>query len=348
MYEIDSKEYGNNFIDKSILDQLDWDEIYMAILRFKKEKNWSNILIKKDTLSFIISNNRYQLICDEKQIRPTFFTELKRIQDIVITVLKKYLEYYYINERKKWQYDNTALQKLDPDDSAINKEYIVKVKESESHIINEIQSMHKTGKIYDTNTSSFIRNILFDRHLFQPLLATNNDGILINPQGLNDGEILLMEDLRDYWVTHLRQVNEKIFLLRNLVRGSGIGFYDFDSFYPDFILWRQKGQTQTISFVEPKGLIFVDLNDPKLHLHEFLRGEGGMNIKDPNVCLNAFTVSTTPYDSWRRRYSYKAKYTLEELERLHILFQFKREGVKNTNYVEKLFEIIDKEIFNST
>lgn len=58
----------------------------------------------------------------------------------------------------------------------------------------------------------------------------------MTPASLNKGEMEFIEDLKNYW-----SANEctfmKMFVLRNLARGNGIGFFDLDTFYPDFILW---------------------------------------------------------------------------------------------------------------
>lgn len=45
-----------------------------------------------------------------------------------------------------------------------------------------------------------------------------------------------------------------VFLLRNESRGRGMGFFEAENFYPDFILWLVEGKKQSLSFIEPHGL----------------------------------------------------------------------------------------------
>ena len=44
------------------------------------------------------------------------------------------------------------------------------------------------------------------------------------------------------------------FLLRNLTRGKGVGFFDSSGFYPDFILWVKGKDGQRIVFIDPHGM----------------------------------------------------------------------------------------------
>jgi hypothetical protein len=47
--------------------------------------------------------------------------------------------------------------------------------------------------------------------------------------------------------------NRELYLLRNMSRGQGIGFFEAGNFYPDFILWLLDGGKQYVTFVDPKG-----------------------------------------------------------------------------------------------
>ena len=47
----------------------------------------------------------------------------------------------------------------------------------------------------------------------------------------------------------------ELFLLRNMSRGKGVGFFKAGNFNPDFILWMLTGGKQYMTFIEPHGLI---------------------------------------------------------------------------------------------
>ena len=194
--------------------------------------------------------------------------------------------------------------------------------------------------------SSFqLRNLYFDRHLFQPLLRKTTEDVVLVPDLLNDGEAEFVNDLKDYLTRAQARFSDKsLFLVRNPSRGSGVGFFVENSFYPDFILWVREGEGQTISFIDPKGLIFIpDLNSPKLTLYRFLQNEIMPRLANPNVHLNAFIISTTAFDELRQRYSERAL-RIPEYEERHVLFQYQsRPTRKQTNYIERMFDIIERD-----
>lgn len=95
---------------------------------------------------------------------------------------------------------------------------------------------------------------------------------------------------------------KEIFLLRNLSRGRGIGFFENEGFFPDFILWVKEGGQQRIVFIEPHGMLLekaYEVSD-KARLHERLTTlsntwaiKTGLN----NVSLDSYIISSTPYNT---------------------------------------------------
>ena len=66
---------------------------------------------------------------------------------------------------------------------------------------------------------------------------------------------MFVEDLKafhdghtDFFETH------ELYLLRNLSKGRGVGFFEAGNFHPDFILWLLAGLQQQVIFVDPKGI----------------------------------------------------------------------------------------------
>lgn len=101
--------------------------------------------------------------------------------------------------------------------------------------------------------------------------------------------------LKDYCATHPDEFRDKpLFLLRNMSRGRGVGFFEAGNFYPDFIVWRIDGQKQRISFVDPKGIRQLSwANEPKLEFHKTIH-DIEARMGDANVSLRSFIVSVTP------------------------------------------------------
>ena len=79
---------------------------------------------------------------------------------------------------------------------------------------------------------------------------------------------------------------------------------DSGNFYPDFILWIDDGQTQYISFIDPKGLRNVRQDDPKIQFYKTIKElekRLAATAHEKVIVLNSFILSATPYSdlySW--------------------------------------------------
>ena len=96
---------------------------------------------------------------------------------------------------------------------------------------------------------------MFESHLYQPLLYLRNKVAEIAPVPLNKGEWQFVEDLK---VFHEKEegffAGKQLYLLRNLSKGRGIGFFEAGNFHPDFILWLLVADMQHVIFVGPKSI----------------------------------------------------------------------------------------------
>ena len=95
-----------------------------------------------------------------------------------------------------------------------------------------------------------------DEHLYQPLLVQRSPKIQSAPPALGASEVQFVRDLRDYLRgAHGSLQGKEIYVLRNLTRGKGVGFFENEGFYPDFILWIREDDRQRVVFVEPHGML---------------------------------------------------------------------------------------------
>ena len=124
--------------------------------------------------------------------------------------------------------------------------------------------------------------------------------------------------------------------MRNPSR-KGIGFFETKNFYPDFVLWTIKGDEQTITFIDPKGLVMVDYDDEKLELYKKIKEiEAEINKREGlKIKLNSFILSQTNYGDLNWGVS---KDTLKEKNIL-----FLEDGL---NVIEQLFVKITEDAKN--
>ncbi len=78
--------------------------------------------------------------------------------------------------------------------------------------------------------------------------------------------------------------DKELYLLRNMVRGRGIGFFEAGNFYPDFILWLLENKEQHVNFIDPKGLKNrKGPDDPKIALYKTTKSiENDLQAQDPS------------------------------------------------------------------
>lgn len=332
-------------IDKRLLDLIDWNDIYFSILQYKTEKEWFNFIITKDNLKQIIYQQKYQLFYPDtyfQNLSNNFSETYERVTNLVIQILKKYFERFYILKRDGWEKGKYKTELLKETDDNILKEYTLRIAEEDQKLIEEIKRLIETKEIFTTKGNVTLSNAYFQGHLYQPLLKRSSTNKIITiPVGLNEGESKFVEDLSNYLKADPDNLkNCEIYLLRNLTRSKGIGFFRTHSFYPDFILWIIKDKEQQIIFIDPKGLIFInDPEHPKLNLHKHLKDEIQPTLNDPQVKLDAYIVSVTPYNKVEQNFRHHHLGRTELETDKHILFQYEREGIPDRTYIEKMFDL---------
>ena len=206
-----------------------------------------------------------------------------------------------------WESRNLEYRRLEQSDDNLRPTiladgrsgYIVKVNRQKPELVAAVRALVETGnRLYQQDLSD-LPNVYFDRHLYQPLLAagaydgadfTLTPDIKTVPVGLNRGEVRFPWQFREFLHCDPAYLGQRrLYLLRNLSRGKGIGFFAAADFYPDFILWLVDGAKQRIVFVDPKGLAMLKPNDfshPKIHLYRTLPGDcrqSGRSKREPGL-----------------------------------------------------------------
>ena len=233
-------------------------------------------------------------------------------------------------------------------------EYTVEVRQDQEEWIDRLKELREqilSGNMkgnFEIN-SKWIQALRFDRHLYYPLLCltdrddrgkkimvdenTNEPLIKISPVPLNRGENTFVEHIRNYYNEHKDDVfaGKDVYLLRNESR-KGIGFFEANNFYPDFILWVNEGKRQRVTFIDPKGLRNIrGFGDPKIQLYNLLKSEIEPKLNDQDIILDSFIISNTPYEeiSFWNPCEDKAVF-----KKNHIVFQMDKE------YINELFNIV--------
>ena len=341
-------------IPSESLRWVDWEQVYLDLLAYKERKGLTNLVIRPDAAKRVFQSIKYTLLTDEAVVKPRSFAERALLQEAVTNILRKYVDAFYRKRREQWEATEAlvyhSLDETDPNLSfnrglvceKSGPAYVVKVRRSET-LVKEIQELLANAeRLYQQENASLPR-IHFDRHLYLPLLVEQVDKIQSIPPALKRSEAQFVRDLKGYWEKEKDNSlsDKEVFLLRNLSRGSGVGFFEERGLYPDFILWMVDESGQRIVFIEPHGMLHAKayIHDEKARLHEHLpeiAKELGQRCNRHDIWLDAYIISATPFDDLHQRYD-DGTWDREKFAQHHILFQ------DDEDYIAKLFrEVLSK------
>jgi len=284
---------------------LDFASLYFEIERFKRERTWHNFNVTEAGLrKILLSSDWYELYIPEGMIAPTTFEGVRTLQAVAAELLKRYAEKLYGYEKRQFIEPRLEVRELTREDENIPnvEEYVFNIDADDATLANHIQSLRADLVIKKEELVNFgdIDGLNFATHLFSPIFHLRKQGeVTVQPISLNDSEFRFVQDLCEYVKSHKAEFQSKgqeLFLLRNLSRGKGVGFAEASNFHPDFILWLVEGSKQYLTFVEPHGLLHESMESDKITFAKRIK-EIEKRLGDPNLILNSFILSPTPYQN---------------------------------------------------
>jgi hypothetical protein len=319
-------------LDERFLSLLDWDDIYFEIIAHKTAQGYFNLTIDKGVLKEVAKADAYQLYAMADQVSPENFADLEKVREIVVLLLKSYVDRFYNSRFRQEESSNLQLAHLNRGDENFSFEkYVLKLPKTEAKEIEKLKGVLKQAEKLYENDQREIPTIHFDRHLYTPLVVygQGKDFMKSAPPRLNKGETEFVRKLREYLKANRAKLDAtEIYLLRNLSK-KGVGFFQSSGFYPDFIMWvKEKGETR-IAFIDPKGIRNTGtFNDEKVQLHR--------NIKDlerklhaEKTKLESFIISVSGYSEIKDVFDGGGR-SKEEFESNHVLF------IEDSELVDKL------------
>ncbi len=323
------------FLGEHHLALLDYDALFFEMEQFKRERSWYNFNISKEGIDRLLRDRSwYTLYMPAARLNPASFDGVFLLQQVAAELLKRYCDHYYNYRKREYIEPRLEVRELTTEDDNIPKEdfYRLIVDGDEKEVIHWIQQVQedlKKGK-KDLLSMGDLNACNFKHHLFQPLFHVRRGGkITILPVALNESEYQFVTDLKgwcDNNKTELEKDGVELYLLRNLSRGKGVGFFEAGNFHPDFILWMLKGGKQYVTFIEPHGLLHEGPASEKVLFHKRIK-EVEKRLNDSNVILNSFILSWTRYPQLKR------DKTQVELENNNVLFMTD----DRNHYVDKIF-----------
>jgi hypothetical protein len=308
---------------------LDLDRLYFDLERFKAERGWHNLNLTRSGIADLLSDTTwYRLLIPASELEFDSFEKVRAWQEVAQALLRKYVERYYTFRKREWELPHLEYRDIGEDDpnfpcvvreSGPEYGYRILIEESQQEIVEKLTELKAAIETGDLKPWEFpgIKAIWFGRHLYQPLLFLDGGAVEISPAPLNKGEHRFVEDLKAFHDANPGYfASRELYLLRNLSKGRGVGFFEAGNFHPDFIVWQVEDQRQRVTFVDPKGIRNVGLPDPKIGFHETVK-EIEQRLGDPNVVLDSFIISNTPSHVMRKQWGIEKP----DMAKRHIVFQ---------------------------
>lgn len=331
-------------LTKKHLAFLDLDRLYFELERFKAERGWYNLNISRDEIGPLLEEQSwYQLLIPAEEMAFDSFEKVRLWEEIALSLLKKYTERYYTFRKREWEEPYLEYQDLslnDPNLLGVGKTaedpyYRILIEQSQEEIVAKLEELK--GLIVKGTLKPWefhgLKAIWFGQHLYQPLLYLDQNIVEISPVALNKGEKQFVEDLKTFHDgAGPYLAGKELYLLRNLSKGRGVGFFEAGNFHPDFILWLLVGDTQHVIFVDPKGIRNIGPTDPKIQFYETIK-EIECRLGDPKVMLNSFIISSTPSHTMTMLWGMNKK----SMNDRHILFQEEDHDSYIRTMIDKVF-----------
>lgn len=348
-------------INPKLLAMFDFDRIYLALQNYKLQRSWSNLRLDREKLVQFCSGNNdwYTLHIPESELQLSNFAAIKKQEDMLIRLLMDYTDRFYKALKNAYEGQFYDVIKLDDEHGSMLKLYHFEIENNDDgleylaklDVLKTLVTEGKLGEASQWNAPHMVA-ISFDRHLFYPLFAFENDAdknsvpLKLRPLGLGaSSEVQFVRDLEAFYQSPAGKTvigKRSLYLLRNADReDKGLGFALAGNFYPDFLLWLVDDETgeQWLTFVDPKGMRNMDLNHPKLGLYKEVKTlqatlEKQAKSGEPKLVLNAFVLSPTKFSDLLNVGDPAMK---AEMEKRHVLFMTDDPDT----YLQKMFAAIE-------
>lgn len=295
-----------------ILPLLDVQRIFEELQEYKSEKRYFNISIVKDRILDILREDGwYGLLIPQNHLEINSIAKLEAATDYAVMALKSYMDKFFKYEKERWEAPRLEYAILDANDSNFVDEYTLTYAQQSAMdptgdeleaFVTEMSAVLQANNGLDVYKKDSFRGrmVLFDfrSHLYAPLicLEKSNLKIQVSPVALNTDEMRFVDYLKAYVDDHAAELaNKSLYLLRNKSK-VGMGFFEAGNFYPDYILWIDTPETQYISFIDPKGLMHIRPDDPKIEFYKTIKDletRLSPTADGKRIVLNSFIMSGT-------------------------------------------------------
>jgi superfamily II DNA or RNA helicase len=324
---------------------VDIDQVVRDVARYRRNNMRNNVVLDRAAVVALLADQTwYDLYIPDEDFDLSHGLNPRRWQNIVTTLLCKYVDSFQAHQRSVWEQPHLEYADVEADDPNFptGGAYEIWIDKSKTKLIADLTVIAKSIGNGDLTSWSIevdavearpLEKVVFDRHLYEPLFSMESGVPVVSPVPLNDGERKFLNDLKEYWKLNAsKHGGVDLYVLRNLTRGRGVGFFEAGNFYPDFIVWLVQDGRQDIIFLDPKGLFHVGADDPKIQFHATIK-ELESRIAPPVgelIGLHSYILSRTKSKTVTEMWGLSK----EEIEARNVLF------LEDSNYVERIVQAV--------
>lgn len=301
-------------IPKAAMAFFDWDALYFSVQRHKLINRLDNLMLDRGKLeAFCLGHDDwYVLLAPKADLTFSRMEDVAKLQAILERMLIAYTDVFYERLQRAYEGQFLAIAEVSEKDGIFVRKYdLVFADDPNGHSyranLEKLKAAVAAGDLSAAkawHASNGVIAISNERHLYFPLMGLEKGVAAMRSLRPNTieapSEHRFVKDLLAWIETpegKAKLAGRQLYLLRNGDReASGLGFARAGNFYPDFLLWLvdEANDKQWLTFIDPKGLRNIGLNDPKLQLHEELK-ERSRDLGG-KLMLDAFVVSETPFE----------------------------------------------------
>jgi hypothetical protein len=262
----DSLQYRGEDVALSLLD---WDSIHDEVLRYKRQEDIQTVIVEKETVKQLITEDKYTLYADEQRLNLESLSEKRDIENICATIVQKWLLTVHQGLLSDHETETISLAEADSEwfDTVVPDSFRLRIEKNGigEEIIGDIKNLDSLDDLEDTSRATeLLLNLA--RHYYKPIAISSENADVsaakyldrVHPEGLNKGERIFIKSVNSFFSDIPDEFDriENAVALRN-PSNTGIGFQSAGGFYPDFVIWMDTDEKQYIIFADPKGLMNV-------------------------------------------------------------------------------------------
>src|SRR5699024_8357194 len=108
-----------NFIPPELLPLVDNHTLYREAWYYRNQKGYENLSFTESEVVDILREGHYELYCDDSLFKVSSFEDMRRVEQVALIIIRKYIDRFYKREQQEWEYRQLEYEAFDSGDNNI-------------------------------------------------------------------------------------------------------------------------------------------------------------------------------------------------------------------------------------